>query len=167
MGELIVGAHTYGNIARRGTMNTITVGKYCCIASGVVADSGFNHNTKWVSSYPFNSNFGWGVPHNAVCRGDINIGNDVWIGENVLIMSGVNIGDGAIIGANSIVTKNVNPYEIVAGNPAKFIRSKFKLCQIDKLLKLKWWDLPDAKIQEIAPLLMSENVDELLNRFGL
>lgn len=115
MGEIKMGEHSYGNIIRRGSMNNITVGKFCSIATNVIADGGFNHESKWLSTYPFNSNLGWDVPHNAICKGDINIGNDVWICENVIIMSGVTIGDGAIIGANSIVTKDVEPYSIVAG----------------------------------------------------
>jgi virginiamycin A acetyltransferase len=107
------------------------------------------------------------VPHNVVCKGDIVIGNDVWICENVLIMSGVTIGDGAVIGANSIVTHDVEPYMIVVGCPAYPIKYRFADSTIHKLLKLKWWDLPDEEVKTIAPLLMSANIEELFKKYGL
>jgi acetyltransferase-like isoleucine patch superfamily enzyme len=116
---MTVGLGTYGheNIVRRGEMNRITIGKYCSIASNIVIDGGFNHNTNFVSTYPFFNRDGLGI-QNVICKGDVIIGNDVWICENVLIMSGIIIGNGAVIGANSIVTKDVEPYSIYAGSPA-------------------------------------------------
>lgn len=163
---MTVGKHTYGNVIRRGDMNSVNIGAFCSIAVNVVVDSGFNHEAKWISTYPFRSNLGYDVPHNAICKGDVNIGNDVWICENVLIMSGVTIGDGAIIGANSIVTKNVDPYTIVAGNPAKKIKKRFLELQIKELLTIKWWLWDDKKIQDNAHLLMSDNLTQFIQEHG-
>lgn len=163
MGALIVGEHTYGNVIRRGDMNTVTIGKYCSIATNVVVDSGFNHNTELLSTYPFNSCWNIDVPHNAICKGDIVIGNDVWICEDVLIMSGVTIGDGAVIGAKSIVTKNVAPYTIVAGSPAKPIKKRFPVKYAPILEHVQWWCWPDENVKEAAKYLMSSDIDGLIN----
>lgn len=145
-------------------MNNVTIGKFCSIATGVIVDSGFNHETKSVSTYPFRSQLGFDVPHNAICKGDIEIGNDVWICENVLIMSGVKIGDGAIIGANTIVTKDVKPYSIVGGSPAREIKSRFNYTQIFHLMNIKWWEWPIAKIQENAHLLNGGDINDFINK---
>lgn len=165
MGELIIGKHTYGTVSRRGNMNNVTIGKFCSIAQNVVVDGGFNHNTEWLSTYPFNSCWGVDVPHNAVCKGDITIGNDVWIGENVLIMSGVTIGDGAVIGANSVVTKDVYSYTIFAGTPAKYRKDRFGIYEQLNLLNMKWWDWENDKIKEAAKYLMSNDIEELINYY--
>lgn len=160
---MIVGHGTYGhtNIARRGVMNEIRIGKYCSIAVNVIMDGGFNHNTEFVSTYPFKNCMGIGEP-NVVCKGDIHVGHDVWICENVLIMSGVTIGHGAVIGANSIVTKNVWPYSIVAGSPAKEIRKRFTDAQIEALLKIEWWNWTDEKI--MAELPYATNIQEFIDK---
>lgn len=163
MGALTIGDHTYGSVSRRGDMNTVTIGKYCSIATGVVCDSGFNHNASWLSTYPFNSQQGYPVPHNAICKGDITIGNDVWICEDVLIMSGIKIGNGAIIGAKSIVTKNVEPYTIVAGSPARVIKKRFPKNHAFILDQMEWWNWPEPNIKEASIFLMSNDIDGLIN----
>lgn len=156
-----IGAYTYGheNIKRRGNLNNINIGKFCSIAEGVIMDGGFNHNTNFISTFPFFNRLGIGE-QNVVCKGDINIGNDVWICEDVIIMSGVTIGDGAVIGAKSIVTKDIAPYSIVAGCPAKEIKKRFTNEQIEHLLNLKWWDWPIEKILNEIPT--STNIDNFL-----
>lgn len=164
MGNLNYGKHTYGNLIRRGNMNNITVGSFCSIAVNVVVDSGFNHNPKWISTYPFNSNLQYGVPHNVICKGDITIGSDVWIGEDTMIMSGVNIGHGSIVGARSIITKDIEPYSMVVG-AGRFVKKRFSDNQIESLLNIKWWEWEDEKIEEAAPLLMSENIDDFINKY--
>lgn len=146
---------------RRGNANTINIGKYCSIARNVVFDSGFNHNTNFVSTYPFFAMTGKGES-NVVCKGDISIGHDVWICENVLIMSGVTIGNGAVIGANSIVTKDIPAYAIVAGSPAKLIKYRFNTDQIISLLNLTWWDWPKEKIEIELP--NATNIDEFIKK---
>jgi acetyltransferase-like isoleucine patch superfamily enzyme len=168
MGNLIVGKRTYGNnnIVRKGTHNSIIVGSYCSIAENCVCDGGWGHNTKFITTYPFNEMFDQcsHLTGHPVCRGDIVIGNDVWIGNDCIIMSGVTIGDGAVIGARSIVTKDVEPYAIYAGCPAKHIRKRFTDKQINNLLKIKWWDWDDTEIIDNADLLMSENIDQFINK---
>lgn len=165
MGSLTTGEHTYGTVARRGDMNNITIGKFCSLAIGIVCDSGFNHNADFISTYPFNSQKGWPVPHNVICKGDIVIGNDVWICENVLIMSGVTIGDGAIIGANSIVTKDISPYEVWAGSPARPIKRRFGAMKTLKLLEISWWNWPIEHIEKSAHILMSNDINALITYY--
>jgi virginiamycin A acetyltransferase len=95
-------------------------------------------------------------------KGNTVIGNDVWIGENVIIMSGVRIGDGAIIANNSHVVKNVEPYSLAGGNPAKHIKYRFTKNQIDALLKIQWWNWSDEKINRHLDLLTNANIDEFI-----
>lgn len=158
---LTIGEHTYsdGDIQVRGEMNNVTIGKYCSIGKNIVIDGGFQHRTDTISTYPFFNRFGVGE-QNAYAKGDVIIGNDVWIGEDVMIMSGVKIWDGAIIGARSIVTKDVMPYEIVAGSPAKYIKHRLPICQANELLKIKWWDFTD--VSDVYLL----SIDEFIKKYG-
>ena len=125
----------------------LIIGKFCMIASDVTfIMNGANHLTDAISTYPF-AIFGDGweaamEDREYPRKGDIMIGNDVWIGYNATIMAGVNIGDGAIIAANAMVVKDVQPYTIVGGNPAREIKRRFDEETIEKLLDLKWWDKP-------------------------
>lgn len=167
MGELKIGIGTYGSVIRKGEHNSITIGNYCSISENCICDGGFGHNTKFVSTYPFNHLLD-GCRHltgHPVWRGDIKIGNDVWIGQDCVIMSGVTIGDGAVIGVRSIVTKDVEPYTIVAGSPAKPIRKRFSNEQIEKLLKIQWWNWPISQIIKASPLLMNENIDFFIEKY--
>ena len=129
----------------------LKIGKFCAIASGVeFILNGGNHLTDAFSSYPF-AIFGEGWEGAMEGRaypnkGDIVVGNDVWLGYRSVVMAGVTIGDGAIIGSYSIVTKDVPPYTIVAGNPAKEIRRRFSDADIERLLEMRWWDWPIAQI---------------------
>lgn len=136
------------------------------IASGVTfIMNGANHLTESVSSYPF-AVFGNGW-ENAMegklypNKGDIVIGNDVWIGYNAIIMAGVTIGDGAIVATNSTVTKAIKPYTIVGGNPAKEIRKRFTDEQIKQLLAIKWWDWEIDKITRNLHYLTDTNIEAL------
>ncbi len=95
-------------------------------------------------------------------KGDIVIGNNVWIGYDAIIMAGVNIGDGAIIGARAVVTKDVEPYSIVGGVPAKEIRKRFAPDVVAKLLELKWWNWPTEKIKDHLAAIQSGDIEELL-----
>jgi virginiamycin A acetyltransferase len=142
--------------------NKLIIGKFCMIASDVTfIMNGANHLTQSISSYPFavfgedwkNAMDGKSYP----CKGDTVIGNDVWIGFNATIMPGVTIGDGAIIASNATVTKNVAPYTIVGGNPAKEIKKRFSNEQIETLLKLQWWNWPIEKITENVQNLTGED----------
>jgi acetyltransferase-like isoleucine patch superfamily enzyme len=135
--------------------SSVTIGNYCSIAPGVRFISGGEHHIEYVTTSPF------GRP--AVSRGPIIVGSDVWIGANALILSGVQIGHGAVVGAGSVVTKDVRPYEIVAGVPAKHLRFRFNQDQIRRLLHVRWWDWPDQRIQEHEHLLCSPDIERFLN----
>lgn len=136
----------------------LIIGKFCMIASDVkFIMNGANHLSESISAYPFaifgngweNAMEGKSYPN----KGDLIIGNDVWIGYNATIMSGVTIGDGAIIATNATVTKDVTPYTIVGGNPAKEIRKRFDEDTIKKLLDMQWWNWDIARITKNVQLL--------------
>ncbi|MEP7371786.1 MAG: CatB-related O-acetyltransferase [Chitinophagaceae bacterium] len=150
------------------TGDKMIIGKFCMIASGVTSImNGSNHLTDVLSTYPF-AVFGKGWEHamdgkNYPNKGDTIVGNDIWLGCNATIMAGVKIGDGAIIATKSVVTKDVEPYSIVGGNPAKEIRKRFPDDTMQRLLKLKWWDWEMEKIAKNLQHLNSINI-ELLER---
>lgn len=144
----------------------LIIGKFCQIAAGVeFVMNGANHQMSGVSTYPFYIFGTWqqDVPQqkDMPLKGDTVIGNDVWIGQNSTILPGVHIGDGAIIGLNSVVAKDVPPYTIFAGNPAKFIRKRFDDELIDLLLKLKWWEKSVEEINNLIPILSSRNLESV------
>ncbi|MCL6220929.1 CatB-related O-acetyltransferase [Zunongwangia pacifica] len=145
----------------------LIIGKFCMIASDAkFIMNGANHLNKSISTYPF-AIFGNGWEKamegkHYPKKGDLVIGNDVWIGYNATIMAGINIGDGAIIAANATVTKDVAPYTIVGGNPAKEIRKRFSEEKIKKLLEIKWWDWEIEKITKNIPYLTDENIDDII-----
>ncbi len=148
------------------TGDKLIIGKFSMIASGVkFIMNGANHLTSGLSTYPF-SIFGNGW-ENAMenksfpNKGDLIIGNDVWIGHNATLMAGITVGDGSIIATNSTVVKDVPPYTIVGGNPAKVIRHRFSDETISKLLKIKWWDWDIEKITENIQHLTSGDIDKL------
>jgi len=144
----------------------LIIGKFCMIASDVkFIMNGANHLTNALTTYPF-AIFGKGW-EDAMAgkqypqKGDIIVGNDVWIGYNATIMAGVTIGDGAIIATNSTVIKDVEPYSIVGGNPAIEIKKRFPIDQIERLLQLKWWEWNIAKITENIQYLTDSDIDKL------
>ena len=147
----------------------LIIGKFCQIATGVrFIMNGSNHAMNGFSTYPFKVFGGeWAkASFDVKSKGDTVIGHDVWIGNSATIMQGVKIGDGAIIGTNSLVTKDVEPYTIVGGNPAKEIRKRFDDETIQLLLELKWWDWDAPKITDHLDLLTSGNLDELKRMIG-
>jgi len=157
-----IGAFTYGaenlHIRQWGEGAGLEIGKFCSIADNVQIFLGGNHRTDWISTYPFghvhHEYFGdFQTGDHPSTKGNVIIGNDVWIGSGVTIMSGINIGDGAVIAANSTVIGNVPPYQIVGGNPATFIKSRFSPMITELLLKLQWWHLPLPEIKALMPLL--------------
>ncbi|MFN8832280.1 MAG: CatB-related O-acetyltransferase [Alphaproteobacteria bacterium] len=143
----------------------LIIGKFCQIATGVrFIMNGSNHAMNGFSTYPFKvSGQIWAEkdPMQVVSKGDTVVGNDVWIGNCATIMQGVKIGDGAIIGTNSLVTKDVEPYTIVGGNPAKEIRKRFDDETIQMLLALKWWDWDVQKITDNLEVITGGKIDEL------
>jgi len=164
------GKYSYGTPTIRsfGEGYKLYVGNFCSIASGVTVFLGGNHRTDWVTTYPFghiNKNIfnGFNGVGHPISKGDVIIGNDVWIGSGSTIMSGITIGDGAIIAANSHVIKNVAPYSIVGGNPAKHIKYRFTSEQIEKLLEIKWWNWDDKKINEYSKYICHTDIDRFIN----
>ena len=149
------------------TGDKLIIGKFCMIASGVeFIMNGANHLTEAISSYPF-AIFGKGWEaamdgKNYPTKGNTIIGNDVWIGYKATIMPGVTIGDGAIIGSKAVVTKDVKPYSIVGGNPAKTIRKRFDEDKIKKLLEIRWWDWDIEKITSNTTNLTGNNLETFL-----
>ncbi|MEA5016706.1 MAG: Vat family streptogramin A O-acetyltransferase [Candidatus Limiplasma sp.] len=145
----------------------LIIGKFCAIAKGIeFIMNGANHRMNSVTTYPFNiMGHGWEKATPALedlpFKGDTVVGNDVWIGQNVTVMPGVHIGDGAIIAAHCVVTKDVPPYHIVGGNPAKVIRKRFEDGLIRYLLELKWWDWPAPKIFENLDALCSGDLEKI------
>ncbi len=146
----------------------LIIGKFCSVACGAkFIFNSANHTLKSLSTYPFPLFFEeWGLKKEHVRsawdnKGDIVIGNDVWIGYEAVILSGVSIGDGAVIGTRAVVTKDVPPYTVVGGIPAKEIRKRFDEDTIDKLRQIRWWDWPFEKIRESLPFIMSGDIDRL------
>lgn len=147
---------------------TLIVGNFCSIAGNVNIWLGGNHHVDWITTYPFghihqnifNKFNGCGHPST---KGNVIIGNDVWIAENVTIMSGVNIGDGAVLAQNSHIVKNVPPYALVGGNPAQIIKYRFTEKQIADLLEIKWWNWEDNVINKYTDLLCSNNIQKFID----
>ena len=144
----------------------LIIGKFCQIAAGVeFVMNGANHQMNAVSTFPFYTLAGWDLkapaPADMPLKGDTIIGNDVWIGQNATILPGVHIGDGAIIGASSVVGSDVEPYTIVAGNPAQFIRKRFDEELTNLMLEWRWWDKPIEEINALIPLLTSSDLTEV------
>ena len=144
----------------------LIIGKFCQIAAGVeFVMNGANHQMNAVSSFPFYTLEGWNMappdPSDMPLKGDTVIGNDVWIGQNAVILPGVHIGDGAIIGANSVVGSDVEPYTIVVGNPAKILRKRFYDELIELLLKFRWWEKSVEEINDLIPILTNSNLEKV------
>ncbi len=146
----------------------LIIGKFCSIACGAkFLFNGANHTLDSLSTYPFPvlaDEWDLQTPVTDAWdnKGDIIVGNDVWIGFGAVIMAGVTIGDGAIIGSRAVVTKDVEPYSIVGGVPARLIRKRFSEKKIQKLLNLKWWDWEEEKIKRNLPEIMNSEEFEKL-----
>ena len=144
----------------------LIIGKFCAIASGVRFLMGSaNHRMSSITTYPFHVFGGaWAErtpPHLSQLpfKGDTVIGNDVWIGRESVIMPGIHVGDGAVIGACSVVTRDVPPYTIVGGNPARLIRQRFDGELTDMLLALRWWDFDREALCGFLPILCSGDLE--------
>ena len=146
----------------------LVIGKFCSIACGAkFIFTSANHTLKSLSTYPFPIFYEeWGLDIANVTnawdnKGDIVIGNDVWIGYEAVILSGITVGDGAIIGTSAVVTKDVPPYTIVGGVPAKHIRKRFDEETISSLMELRWWEWSDERIKENLSAIQSGHLGEL------
>lgn len=148
----------------------LIIGKFCSIARGVeFVMNGANHPMDGVSAFPFGIFIDGQptIPKEIVKnKGDTVIGNDVWIGQNATFMPGVKVGDGSIVGANAVVAKDIPPYAIAVGNPARVVKMRFDDATIQKLLKIKWWDLPVEVIEANFALLQDKNIERLIAKFS-
>ena len=145
----------------------LIVGSFCSIGSGAAFIMAGNqgHRNDWVSTFPFafvpDAPEFAGAANGFMPAGDTVVGHDVWIGSEAIIMPGVQIGHGAVIGTRALVTKDVEPYTIMGGNPAKAIRKRFDDTQIAMLLEIAWWDWSVQRLSKAVPLLTSADVDSL------
>lgn len=169
-----VGRHTYGVSARTiflapsANPPSVSIGHFCSFAPGVVILANADHPKNLPSTYPFRTMLfrkGEALPYSnfdAVSRGGVTIGHDVWVGQDALILSGVTVGTGAIIGAGAVVTRDVPPYGIAVGTPAKVVALRFAPATIERLLASEWWNLSDEELQSLDAQLYSEDIDGFL-----
>lgn len=161
-----LGAGTYGmplvHDLNNGT--TLKIGAYSSIAKGVQIYLGGNHRLDWVTTYPFPAFLQEAVHIKSydVSRGDVIIGSDVWLCADCTILSGVTIGHGAVVAGNAVVTRNVAPYSLVAGNPAKHVKWRFDEATREALLKSVWWEWSEEEIRQNVEKLCSENIQTFL-----
>lgn len=164
-GEINIGKNTslWGpNIQVLSHKYPVTIGNFCSIARDVTIQEYFHDHSKLTTYFIGRNVFGKDIKNEVVSKGPITIGNDVWIGTGCQIMSGVTIGDGAVIGANTTVTKDIPPYAIVGGVPAKVISYRFSEDIIEKLLELKWWNWSFEKIRENETLFFDTLTLEII-----
>lgn len=159
---VIIGAYTY--VIGPSIIKAGIIGKYCSIAEGVYIGPD-NHPYNFITTHPilYSKNFNFIKKDILYDKNIPVIGNDVWIGRNATILRGVHVGDGAVIGAGAVVTKDIPPYAIVGGVPAKIIKYRFDQNVIDKLLQIRWWDWSEEKIQKSIDLFY--NVEKFTKEF--
>jgi virginiamycin A acetyltransferase len=164
-----IGKHCYGKIVVNGhhLLDEFIMGNFCSIGPKVeTVVKGWHHNLEWATTYPFAAfPEKWKnvkkIEHIGKTKRYINIGSDVWIGRNAMIIGDVTIGDGAIIGANAVVSKDIPPYSVAVGNSIKVIKKRFSDKDIDFLLELKWWNWPDETIDKYLHIINSKDIEEL------
>jgi acetyltransferase-like isoleucine patch superfamily enzyme len=150
------------------TPNKLTIGKFCSIAMDCEFLLGGGHDMSSMTTYPFPEIVHFAADAATMKEsyvpdsGSSRVGNDVWIGRNAIFLPGVTVGDGAVIGAGAVVAKDIEPYHVVVGNPARTVRSRFDDKEIEVLLRVRWWDWPVEMIRKNINLIMSRNVNALL-----
>ena len=162
-----IGRWSYGpvTIAKGSVSGELEIGNFCSFASGSTIFLGGEHNAKHVTTFPLSYFFGGADKFaHSMTKGNVKIGNDVWVGSGATILSGVTIGDGAIVGANSVVARDVPAYAVVAGNPARTIKYRFSEDVISELLRIAWWNWPDDKITHEMGLMQSNDAEKFVRR---
>lgn len=168
-----VGPYSYGyrrmQVLEWNEGASLRIGAYCSIAGDVRFVLGGNHRTDWITTFPFghmyHDVFGPdAAPGQPATRGDITVGNDVWLGQGCTILSGVTIGDGAVVAMGAMVTRDIGPYEVWGGNPARCVALRFAPDVVDRLLALRWWELPEPVIRRMVPDLSLAPGAEVLDR---
>lgn len=138
---------------------TLKIGSFCSISSNVQIYLGGNHRSDWVTTSPLNVFFEQkNVTEHETTKGNVIIGNDVWVCGNATILSGVTIGHGAVIGNGAVVSRDVAPYSIVVGNPAKHLKYRFSSDIIEQLLEIKWWDWPEDLLRKHTQVFLNEDI---------
>lgn len=149
----------------------LKIGKYCSFARGCIIMLAGEHATDWITTFhgfhALREDFLSIREDVSQAKGDVVIGHDVWCGKNSVIMSGVKIGNGAVIGAHSVVRRDIPPYAIVLGNPARPAGYRFSPEVIEQLEQIAWWDWPLDKIKEELHLLHSNNIESFIQKHGL
>lgn len=168
---MIVGRHTYGAdkiSIHHAPDRQLIIGSFCSIAENVTVMLGSNHRVDHITTFPFGhihtDIFPFNNPNHPTSRGDIVIGNDVWVARGVTIMSGVTIGSGAVIASNSHVVSSVPDYSIYGGNPARLIRYRFSPSEIKDLLEIRWWEFDDCTIRGLLDCLCSCDIQEFISK---
>ncbi|MND50711.1 Chloramphenicol acetyltransferase [compost metagenome] len=160
------GTGTYGlpTVKDFGDGTTLKIGAYSSIASGVLIVLGGHHRTDWVTTYPFPAKLSEAahISDYGGSRGDVIIGNDVWLCSQCTILSGVTVGTGAVVAASTVVTRDVAPYSIVAGNPARVVGWRFDERVRAELLASQWWEWPKEEVTQVVGLLCNDNIENFL-----
>jgi len=165
--QYTIGKWSYGKLKIVSHMEgaSLKIGSFCSFSTEIKIFLGGEHRIDWVTTYPFNKLWesAKAFTGHPSTKGDVIIGNDVWVGHAAIILSGVTIGDGAVIGARAVVTKDVPAYGIVAGNPARLINKRFEEDIIQHLLKIAWWNWEDDKIKKFMPLLLNDDIMKFIS----
>lgn len=138
----------------------VSIGNWCSIGQFVTVYCGGYHHTDWVTTSPIRED-----GQSTYSKGNVEIGSDVWIGDGAVIMSGIRIGIGAVVGARSVVTRDVPPYAVVGGNPARLIRYRMRFDQIDAMLRIRWWLWEEQEVRRNWEIFCQPDIDAFIARF--